>query len=76
MKFKESEQLPYNWKTDKNEEKIGTVELSSFSIEGVTYNIPPKIFNKSFVLEQIHLFYRSDEHKVILTQEKKDFPWS
>ena len=25
-------------------------------------------------MEQIHLFYRSDEHKVILTQEKNDYP--
>lgn len=74
MKFNEYELLPYNWKTDEWAEKNGTVELSSFSIEGVTYNIPPKIFNKSFVLEQIHLFYRSDEHKVILTQEKTDYP--
>ena len=74
MKFNEYELLPYNWKTDEWPEKNGTVELSSISIEGDTYNIPPKIFNKSFVLEQIHLFYRSDEHKVILTQEKKDFP--
>lgn len=74
MKFNESKFLPYNWKTDEWEKKNGTLELSSFSIEGVTYNIPPKIFNKSFVLEQIHLFYRSDEHKVILTQEKTDFP--
>ena len=74
MKFNEYELLPYNWKTDEWPEKNGTVELSSFTIEDVTYNIPPKIFNKSFVLEQIHLFYRSDEHKAILTQKKKDFP--
>ena len=74
MKFNESKFLPYNWKTNEWMEKNGTVELSSFSIEGFTYNIPPKIFNKSFVLEQIHLFYRSDEQKVILTQEKDDYP--
>ena len=46
MKFKESEHLPYNWKTNENEEKIETVELSPFAIEGISYNIPPKIFNK------------------------------
>ena len=74
MKFNEYELLPYNWKTDEWPEKNKTIELSSFAIEGVAYNIPPKIFNKSFVLEQIHLFYRSDEHKVILTQEKTDYP--
>lgn len=74
MKFNEYELLPYNWKTDEWPEKKKTVELSSFTIESVTYNIPHKIFNKSFVLEQIHLFYRSDEHKVILTQEKTDYP--
>lgn len=74
MKFNEYELLPYNWKTDEWPEKKKTVELSSFTIEGVTYNFPLKIFNKSFVLEQIHLFYRSDEHKVILTQEKTDYP--
>lgn len=74
MKFNEYELLPYNWKTDEWLEKKKTVELSSFTIESVTYNIPHKIFNKSFVLEQIHLFYRSDEHKVILTQEKTDYP--
>lgn len=74
MKFNEYELLPYNWKMDEWPEKNRTVELSSFTFKGVTYNIPPKIFNKSFVLEQIHLFYRSDEHKVILTHEKKDFP--
>lgn len=51
MKFNEYELLPYNWKTDEWPEKNGTVELSSFTIEDVTYNIPPKIFNKSFVLE-------------------------
>ena len=74
MKFNEYELLPYNWKTDEWPEKKKTVELSSFTIESVTYNIPHKIFNKSFVLEQIHLFYRSDEHKVILTKEKNDYP--
>lgn len=74
MKFNEYELLPYNRKTDEWPEKKKTVELSSFTIESVTYNIPHKIFNKSFVLEQIHLFYRSDEHKVILTQEKTDYP--
>ena len=74
MKFNESKFLPYNWKTNEWMEKNGTVELSSFSIEGFTYNIPPKIFNKSFVLEQIHLFYRSDEQKVELAQEKDDYP--
>ena len=74
MKFNEYELLPYNWKTDEWPEKKKTVELSSFTIESVTYNIPHKIFNKSFVLEQIHLFYRFDEHKVILTQEKTDYP--
>ena len=74
MKFNEYELLPYNWKTDEWPEKKKIVELSSFTIESVTYNIPHKIFNKSFVLEQIHLFYRSDEHKVILTQEKTDYP--
>ena len=74
MKFRESEHLPYNRKTDKNEEKIGTVELSPFSIEGVAYNIPPKIINKSFVLKTISMFYRSDEHKVIITQEKSEYP--
>ena len=74
MKFNEYELLPYNWKTDEWPEKKKTVELSSFTIESVTYNIPHKIFNKSFVLEQIHLFYRSDEHKVILTQKKTDYP--
>ena len=55
-------------------DRSGCVELSSFSIEGISYNIPPKIFNKSFLLEQIHLFYRSDEQKVILAQEKDDYP--
>ena len=74
MKFEEFELLPYDWKTDKWEEKTGTVELSPFTINGMSYNIPPRIFNKSFLLEQIHLFYRSDEHKVILTQEKNDYP--
>ena len=73
MKFKEFELLPYNWITDNWDEKIGTVELSQFTINGISYNIPTKIFNKSFVLEQIHLFYRSDEHNVILTQEKNDY---
>ena len=74
MKFNEYELLPYNWKTDEWPEKKKIVEISSFTIESVKYNIPHKIFNKSFVLEQIHLFYRSDEHKVILTQEKTDYP--
>lgn len=74
MKIKEFELLPYNWKTDNWDEKIGTAVLSQFTINSISYNIPTKIFNKSFVLEQIHLFYRSDEHKVILTKEKKDYP--
>ena len=74
MKFNEYESLPYNRKTDEWPEKNKTVELSSYEIEGAAYNIPPKLFNRSFVLEQIHLFYRSDEHKVILTQEKTDYP--
>lgn len=74
MKIKEFELLPYNWKTDNWDEKIGTAELSQFTINGISYNIPTKIFNKSFVLEQIHLFYRSDEHKVILTKEKNEYP--
>ena len=50
------------------------MELYPFPIEGISYNIPPKIFNKSFLLEQIHLFYRSDEQKVVLAQEKDDYP--
>lgn len=74
MKIKEFELLPYNWKTDNWDEKIGTAVLSQFTINSISYNIPTKIFNKSFVLEQIHLFYRSDEHKVILTKEKNDYP--
>ena len=74
MNFKESEHLPYNWKTDEYEEKIETVELSPFSIDGFSYNIPPKISNKSFVLETICMFYRSEEHKVIITQEKIEYP--
>lgn len=74
MNIKELDHLPYNWKTDEHEEKNGTVELSPFSIEGITYNIPPKIFNKSFLLKTICMFYRSDEHKVILTQERNDYP--
>lgn len=74
MNIKEFELLPYNWNTDNWDEKIRTAELSQFIINGISYNIPTKIFNKSFVLEQIHLFYRSDEHKVILTQEKNDYP--
>ena len=74
MKIKEFELLPYNWKTDNWDEKIGTAVLSQFTINGISYNIPTKIFNKSFVLEQIHLFYRSDEHKVTLTKERNDYP--
>ena len=74
MKIKEFELLPYNWKTDNWDEKIGTAVLSQFTINSISYNIPTKIFDKSFVLEQIHLFYRSDEHKVILTKEKNDYP--
>lgn len=74
MKIKEFELLPYNWKTDNWDEKIGTAVLSQFTINSISYNIPTKIFNKFFVLEQIHLFYRSDEHKVILTKEKNDYP--
>ncbi len=74
MNIKEFELLPCNWNTDNWDEKIRTAELSQFIINGISYNIPTKIFNKSFVLEQIHLFYRSDEHKVILTQEKNDYP--
>lgn len=74
MKIKEFELLPYNWKTGNWDEKIGTAVLSQFTINSISYNIPTKIFDKSFVLEQIHLFYRSDEHKVILTKEKNDYP--
>ena len=74
MKVKESEHLPYNWKTNENKEKIETVELSPFAIEGISYNIPPKIFNKSFVLKTICMFYRSDELKVNHTQEKSEYP--
>lgn len=74
MKYEEKEHLPYNRKTDEHEEKTGTVELSPFSIEGTTYNIPPKIFNKSFLLKTICMFYRSDEHKIILTQERSEYP--
>ena len=74
MKFNEFEWLPYNWKTQDCERKIGTVELSPFSIEGITYNISPKIFNKSFVLKYICMNYMSDEHKVSLTQEKTEYP--
>ena len=74
IKFNESKFLPYNRRTDGWLEKNGTVELYPFPIEGISYNIPPKIFNKSFLLEQVHLFYRSDEQKVILSQEKDDYP--
>lgn len=74
MKYEEKEHLPYNRKTDDHEEKTRTVELSPFSIEGTTYNIPPKIFNKSFLLKAICMFYRSDEHKIILTQERREYP--
>lgn len=74
MNFNELEHIPYNRKTDEYENKIGKVVLSPYSIEGITYNIPPKIFNKSFVLKTICMFYRSEEHKVILTQEKTEYP--
>lgn len=74
MKFNEFEWLPYNWKTQDCERKIGTVELSPFSIEDIMYNIPPKIFNKSFVLKYICMNYMSDSHKVTLTQEKTEYP--
>ena len=74
MKYEEKEHLPYNRKTDDHEEKTRTVELSPFSIEGTMYNIPPKIFNKSFLLKAICMFYRSDEHKIILTQERREYP--
>lgn len=74
MKFTESKFLPYNWKTDKWDKKNGILELSPLSIKGITYNIPPKIFNKPFELNQIHMFYRSDEDKVIITQERDDYP--
>lgn len=74
MKFNEHKLFPYNWKTDEWKEKNGIVQLSPFSIEGVVYNIPPPIFSKRFVLEQIHMFYRSDEQKGILTQERTDYP--
>ena len=74
MNIKEFELLPYNWNTDNWDEKIRTAELSQFIINGISYNIPTKIFNKSFVLEQIHLFYRSDENKVTLTKEKNNYP--
>ena len=74
MNLKEIELLPFNKRTQEYKDRSGCVELSSFSIEGISYNIPPKIFNKSFLLEQIHLFYRSDEQKVILAQEKDDYP--
>ena len=57
-----------------NIEKDRNVGLLPFPIKGFHYNIPTKIFNKSFVLEQIHLFYRSDENKVTLTKEKNDYP--
>ena len=39
-----------------NIEKDRNVGLLPFPIKGFHYNIPTKIFNKSFVLEQIHLF--------------------
>lgn len=74
MKFNEYESLPYNRKTQERERKNRTVELSPISIEGVTYYIPPKIFNKSFVMECICMCYMSEDHKVILTQEKTDRP--
>ena len=74
MKYKEKESLPYNWKTDKYERKTATVDLFPYPIDGILYNIPPKIFNKPFVFEAIHLFYRSDEDKVLLTRELDDFP--
>lgn len=74
MKYKEKESLPYNWKTDKYERKTATVELLPYPIDGILYNIPPKIFNKPFMFEAIHLFYRSDEDKVLLTRELDDFP--
>ena len=74
MKIKEFELLPYNWKTGNWDEKIGTAVLSQFTINSILYNIPTKIFDKSFVLEQIHLFYRSDENKVTLTKEKNNYP--
>ena len=47
MKFNEYELLPYNWKTDEWPEKKKTVELSSFTIEGVTYNVSTQIRAKN-----------------------------
>lgn len=74
MRSNEIEILPFNPKSQKWEEIIKSVEVFPFTINSVSYNIPPKIYKKSFVLEQKHLFYRSDEHKVILTQEKNEYP--
>ena len=74
MRFKEIELLPFNIKTQEYEERIKTVDLSPFPINGLLYNIPSKILNKSFVLKRIDMYYRSDEHKVILSQERDDYP--
>lgn len=56
MKFKEFELLIIG-KWIIGMKKMGTVDLLQFTMNGMSDNIPLKIFNKFFLLEQIHLFY-------------------
>ena len=58
---------------DKNV-KINVVEVFPSSIDGVRYLVPSSIYNNSFPLKCICMFYRSDEYKVILTRETNKFP--
>lgn len=74
MKFKETELLPYNPEIQDLEECTDIIELSPCEIIGIRYNIPSKLHNKVSMLSQIHMYYRSDNYKVIFTHELNDYP--
>lgn len=74
MEFKETELLPFDMREQKFEERTAFIELFPCMINGEMYNIPTKLYNKVSILRQIHMYYRSDEYKVLITQEWNDYP--
>lgn len=76
MKFKETELLKFDTGVQKYEERTSVVEFSPCMINDELYNIPTKLYSKVSILRQIHMYYRSDEYRVIITQEWNDYPRS
>lgn len=70
----EYEILPFKAEMKANSEQLISIKLYKSEINGVIYNIPHKITNVPSAIKQIHMNYRADEYKVIVSQECNDYP--